>query len=149
MNEIIAKLKTPESCEQFAINVQQRSPELARAARRRAVELRAEAYGASTAAEREALEAIYAYEGVLSETKGKKIRANRTWQMIERLGIIPAVERIVSRPASSAGYEALVKMDMQDMAFEAVVLRYPHLFTDEAVTRSKERLTEWSGTSTV
>lgn len=42
--EVIDKLKTPEDCEQFASNVEKRgNPELAVAARRRAVELRAAA----------------------------------------------------------------------------------------------------------
>jgi hypothetical protein len=98
----IAKLKTPEACEQFAINVEERGkPELALAARRRAVELRAAAHGANTVAEREALEAVYAYERVLSTKRGKKIRASRTWQMIDRRGIIPAVEHVVTRNAES------------------------------------------------
>jgi hypothetical protein len=143
MDEVIAKFKTPESCEQFALNVEGRSPERAQAARRRAVELRAAAHGAGTDAEREALEAVYAYERVLSGTHGKKTRAARTWQMIERHGIIAAVERVVSRSADSAGYTALVKMGMHDMAFEAVVLRHRAVFSAEAVARSEERLRRW------
>ena len=83
MDDPIAKLKTPEDCEQFAINVEERGkPELALAARRRAVELRAAAHGASTAAEREALETVYAYERVLSTRHGRKTSASRTWPMI-------------------------------------------------------------------
>jgi hypothetical protein len=140
MDEVITKFKTPESCEQFALNVEARSPERAQAARRRAVELRAAAHGASNDAEREALEAVYAYERVLSGTHGKKTRASRTWQMIERHGIIATVERVVSRSADSAGYAALVKLGLQDMAFEAVVLRHPDLFSAQAVARSNERL---------
>ena len=143
MDEVIAKFKTPESCEQFALNVEARSPDRAQAARRRAVELRAAAHGANNDAEREALEAVYAYERVLSGTHGKKTRASRTWQMIDRHGILPAVERVVSRSADSAGYAALVKMGLQDMAFEAVVLRHPDLFSAEAVARSNERLRDW------
>ena len=77
MDERVARLKTPDECEQFALNVQARLPDLARAARRRAVELRAAAHGATSAAEREALEAVYAYERVLSQKRGKKIRASR------------------------------------------------------------------------
>ncbi len=125
MDERVARLKTPDECEQFALNVQARLPELARAARRRAVELRAGSHGAVSAAEREALEAVYAYERVLSMKRGKKIRASRTWQMIERHGIIGAVERAVSRSAETAGYTALVEMGMQDFSFEAVVVRHP------------------------
>ena len=138
----VAKLKTPEECEQFARNVEARGmPALARAARRRAVELRAAAHGAASDAEREALEAVYAYEGVLSRNhRGKKIRAARTWGMIERRGIIAAVEQVVSRKFESKGYTALVEMGMADKAFEAVVLRHPTVFSAEAVERSSKRI---------
>ena len=58
MDERVARLKTPEECEQFAINVSKRLPDLAKAAMRRAVELRAALHGASSDVEREALEAV-------------------------------------------------------------------------------------------
>ena len=142
-DERIAKLRTPKDCETYAINVEKRGkPELARAARRRAVELRALEHNAKSAAEREAFEAVYAYERVLSENKRKKIKASRTWQMIERRGLIPAVEHIVCQPKETKGYTALIEMGMQDMAFEAVVLRHPDLFSAEAVERSRARLGE-------
>lgn len=143
MDERIAKLATPEACEQFAINLEERGkPKLALDARRRAVELRAAAHGASTVAEREALEAVYAYERVLSTKRGRKTRASRTWQMIDRR-IIPAVEHVVTRNAESTGFTALVQMGMQDKAFEAVVLRHQDVFSAEAVRRSKERLSDF------
>lgn len=44
------------------------------------------------------------------------------------------------------GYTALVEMDLEDFAFEAVILRYPDLFSDDAVAKSKERLSEWENT---
>jgi hypothetical protein len=143
MDERLAKFRTPEDCEQFAINVQARLPDIAQAARRKAVVLRAAAYGAESVAEREAIEAVYAYERVLSDRKGKKIRASRTWQMIERHGIIEAVERAVSRPADPSGFTALAKIGMLDLAFESVVRRYPDVFSPEAVARSAERLQAW------
>jgi len=143
MDERISRLTTPEECEQVALNVESRLPELAREARRRAVELRAAAHGAKSEVEREALEAVYAYEKVLSMTKGKNVHASRTWQMIKRHGIIMAVERAVNRSKETAGYKALVKMGMQDFAFEAVICRHPNVFSREALKRSKERLKEW------
>jgi len=94
MDERVTRCETPEECEQFAINVQNRLPELAQSARRRAIELRAALYGAATASEQEAIQAVYAYERVLSEKRGKTVRASRTWQMIKRHGIIPAVEKV-------------------------------------------------------
>ena len=146
MDERIARLRTPEECEQFALNVQARKPDLARDARRRAVELKAASHGTTAVAERKALEAVYAYERVLSDKRGKKARASRTWQMIERHGIIEAVERAVNRIADPAGYTALAEMGMQDLAFEAVVVQHPDVFTPEAVARSAERLRSWSQT---
>ena len=143
MDDRISKLTTPEECEQLALNVEARLPELAREARCRAVELRAAAHGAASEAEREALEAVYAYEKVLSEKHGKNVRASRTWQMIKRHGIIIAVERAVNRPKETAGYKALVDMGMQDFAFEAVVCRHPSVFSPEALKRSQDRLKEW------
>ncbi|MDP6440050.1 MAG: hypothetical protein QGH74_10475 [Candidatus Brocadiia bacterium] len=144
MDERVARLKSPGECEQFIANVKDRLPELARLARRRAVELRAAAHEAKTDAEREAVQAVYAYEEGLFKQRGKRIRASRTWQMIEKHGIIGAVERVVNRRSESAGYKTLVEMGMQDMSFEAVVLRHPAAFSPEAAKRSAERLQEWN-----
>jgi len=144
VDERIARLKSPEECEQLALNVTARLPELAQAARRRAIELRAAAHGAESDAEEEALQAVYAYERVLSSRHGKKVLAARTWQMIKRDGIIKAVEKAVNRKADASGYKALAAMSLQNMAFEAVVLRHPGVFSREAVERSAERLKNWA-----
>src|SRR4030042_4953987 len=104
MDERVRRLRTPEEGEQFIKNVQERYPALAIEARRKAVELRAAAHGAQTAAEREALRAVYAYEEALSAKNGRKTKASRTWQMIKRHGIIKAVERAVNRKHETLGY---------------------------------------------
>jgi hypothetical protein len=143
VDERVARLKTPAECEQFILNVQARLPELAQQARRRAVELRAAAHGADRTVEREALQAVYAYEEILAKRHGKRVGASRTWQMIKRHGIIGAVERAVNRKDTTTGYKALVEMNMPDFAFEAVVLRHPMHFSAEAVRRSEERLKNW------
>lgn len=144
MDERVKNLKTPEQCEIFARNATERDrPDLADEARIRAVQLRAEAYGAQTDAETEAIQAIYAYEEVLTQKNGKRTRASRTWPMIKRYGIIEAVERAVNREVAPQGYTALVEMGLEEYAFEAVILRYPDVFSDEAVERSKKRLSEW------
>lgn len=147
MDERVAKLKTPEECERFAKNALERNRrDLTDQARKRAVELRAASYGAETQAERECLEAIYAYEEVLTAKNDRKTRASRTWQMIERHGILGAVERAVNREAETAGYTALLEMGLQDYAFEAVVVRYPKLFSPETVQRSQARVNDWKRT---
>ena len=79
---------------------------------------------------------------MLSRKNGRRTRATRTWQVIERRGILGAVERAVIRPTQTAGYELLVQMGLADFAFEAVVLRHPEQFSQEAVGRSKDRMRE-------
>lgn len=144
MDDRVKKIDTPEKCEIFAKNcVEHGREDLAQEAKERAVQLRAEAYGAETQAEREALEAVYAYEEVLSTKNGKKTRAGRTWQMITRHGIIGAVERAVNRPTETQGYTALVEMSLENYAFENVILRHPCLFSEQAVQISRERIEQW------
>jgi hypothetical protein len=140
MDATIARLDTPEKLEQFAINVE---PLHAQRARRRAIELRAAKHGAESDVERECLEAIYAYERAETQIRKKKFRASRTWPMLQRRGIIPAVDFVVTRPNETTGYRTLMEMGLQDMAFEAVVLRHPDKFTPEAVEASRRRLKAW------
>ncbi|WP_415878128.1 hypothetical protein [Methylomonas sp. TEB] len=144
MDERVLKLKTPRDCEVFAKNATDRGrPDLAQEARQRSVQLKAESYGAKTEAERECLKAVNAYEEVLSAKNGKNTKASSTWQMIKKHGILPAVERAVNRPQETAGYTALLEMGLEDYAFEAVVVKYPDLFSEEAVARCTERIQGW------
>ncbi|WP_199753495.1 hypothetical protein [Luteimonas cucumeris] len=125
----------------FAKNAKKKSrDDLVLQAKQRAVELRAAAYGAASDAERECLEAVYAYEEVLSAKNGKRTRASRTWQMIKRYGVIAATERAVDRPDETAGFAALQEVGLGRYAFEAVILRHPSLFSESAVARSRERM---------
>jgi hypothetical protein len=60
--------------------------------------------------------------------------------MVDKYGIIGAVERIVTRPDDATGYRVLVEMGMEDMAFEAIVLRHPDVFSSQAVEHSRLRM---------
>jgi hypothetical protein len=60
--------------------------------------------------------------------------------MIKRHGIIPAIERAVNRTDDSAGFTALVTMGMEDLAFEAIVIRHRELFSSETVERGRTLL---------
>ncbi|MDR0279414.1 MAG: hypothetical protein LBJ37_16165 [Paucimonas sp.] len=147
MDDRITKIDSPEKCEIFAKNaIKNGRQDLANEALLRATELRAESYGAATQAEKEALQAIYAYEETLRVKNGKKTRATRTWQMIERHGIIESVNRAVCRTAETQGYRALLDMGLGKFAFEAVILRFPEVFSTEAVQVSRERLSNWEST---
>jgi hypothetical protein len=129
MDSRVERLTTPDECQVFIRNARARGREdLAREAIRRFLELSAKAYGASAAVEQEYLDAVYAYEELLSVRGGKRVYAARTWQMIKRHGILGAVERVVSRPDDAAGYTALLSMGLEEFAFEAVVSRHPDAF---------------------
>ena len=64
--------------------------------------------------------------------------------MINRHGIIHAVERAVNRPEETQGYKALADMGMLDYAFENVVLRHRELFITETVERAKTHVENWN-----
>jgi len=144
MDVKVERLKTPEECAIFEKNVLERGrPDLAIESRKRAIELRAEKYGAKTDVEMECLKAVYAYERVLTARNGKATRASRTWQMIERHGILGAVERAVNRKAETIGFTALLEVGLEDYAFESVVVRNPTSFSEEVLQRSQTRVDEW------
>lgn len=143
IKDVIDTLETPAECDQLIKNVEKRDPEKAKRALRKKIELQAVKHGAKSDAEREALQVIYAYEEVLTKLKGRKTRASRTWQLVKNHGIIGAVEKAVNRKDETAGYKVLVEMGMQDLAFEVIVLRYPHLFSPEARAISDKRLKDW------
>ncbi len=68
----IVRLKTPEACEQFAINVEKRGkPDLANEARRHAVELLAGKHGAATPATLDGWQTTYAYEIHVLDPRGR------------------------------------------------------------------------------
>ena len=86
------------------------------------------------------VDAVHAYEEVLSYKSGKNTKANRTWPMFRDKGIIPAVESIVINRGDAIGYELLVAMGLANISFEAVVSRNPSIFSAEAVRIAEERL---------
>ena len=144
MDDRVKSLRTPAECEIFAKNALERDrPDLAEEAGVRWVQLKAEAHGAESKAEMEALQAIYAYEKVLQHRNGKKVSAAKIWQMVKRHGIIEAVERAVNRKSETQGYTSLAEVGLQEFAFEAIILRYPDLFSEAAVQISKDRMKDW------
>lgn len=138
MDDIISKLRTPEECIQFA----KKCTDLAREARRRAIELRALTHGNSSVVETELWKALYAYEEVLSKKNKRRTPASRTRQMISRYGIVGAAERAVNRRIEAMGYKVLVDMGLQDLTFEAVIVRFPEEFSQQIVKLARSRLEE-------
>jgi hypothetical protein len=102
----IPKCSSPEGYEQSAINVEGHSPEKAQEARRQAVRMRAEQYGAKTEAERECLQAIFAYEWTLFKKHRKRQKAAYTWRMVGERGIIPPSSMPCQRARTRRAFEA-------------------------------------------
>lgn len=142
MNKSLPNLQTPKECWQFA----KMYPDLASEAYRRAIELRVLKYvdlhGEINKLEKELLKAIYAYEDVLSESKHKRISAGRTWGMVKRYGIIEAAEKAVKSKDRKSGWATLVKMGLQDLTFESIILRFPSSFKKDVVLHAASRLDE-------
>ena len=138
MDDIIRKLKTPEECLLFA----EIFTDLARVTMRRAIELRAINLGNKSEVETALWEAILAYEEVLSKKNGKRTLASRTRQMIKRHGIIGAAERAVNRKIEAMDYKVLVDIGLHDLTFEAVIVRFPEVFSQQIVELARSRLEE-------
>ena len=79
-------------------------------------------------AEAAALRAIYAYEEALSYTRGKRIRATGTWQLVNRHGLLTAVrKRLQSRNGDNI-QPVLAELGMEDYSFSAVEAAFPDAF---------------------
>jgi hypothetical protein len=63
--------------------------------------------------------------------------------MVRKHGILAAAERAVDRGSETVGFSALAEMGLLEYAFEAVILRFPELFSARAVDRAKSRISEW------
>jgi hypothetical protein len=143
MDYRVERLKTPADCEIFAQNATVRNhPDLALEARRKAIHLKASTHETASPLEAEGFVGVYAYEALLARKSGKKTRATATWQAIKRYGIIEAVQRAVSRPAGEPGEVTLRDLGLEDLGFEALVLRHEGVFSEAAVTVAKARLAE-------
>jgi hypothetical protein len=141
MDYRVERLRTPAECESFAKNAIARNhPELALAARRKAIDLQAATHETSSAVEAEAFAAVYAYEALLTRRNGKKTRATGTWQAVRRYGIIEAIQRAVSAPPDKPGAVTLRDLGFEDLAFEALVMRHEAAFSAAAIEASKARL---------
>lgn len=77
---------------------------------------------------------ILLYESYLSSC------AIRTRQMIERKGVIKALEQLVQSADYQQGFRKLHEHNQLDKSFEALVIKYSDLFSKNAITWAKFRL---------
>jgi hypothetical protein len=143
MDYRVERLRTPAECESFAKNAIARNrPELALAAQRKAIDMKASTHEPSSALEAEGFAAVYAYEALLTRRNGKKTRASGTWAAVRRYGIVEAIERAVCRPSDGTDAVALRDLGLEDLAFEALVVRHEASFSAAAIAFAKARLAD-------
>ena len=141
MDPLVQRLRTSEECQIFMQNAgNQGRLDLVKEARLRSLQLKANHHLDISEVERECLMAVYAYEEVLAQKNGRKTRANRTWQVIERYGVVAGIERLVCKQNESSGFTVLSSLGLADYLFENVVLRNADAFSEEAMIASKARL---------
>ena len=131
MHELVMRINDPEKCYVFARNATRNGhPELALQVHRRAVDLRAEAYGTQSEVEFAAVRAILAYEEALGYAKGKRTRATGTWQMVSRGGLVSAVAKRLASKGGEDVADTLKQLGMEDYSFEAVREAFPEAFAE-------------------
>jgi hypothetical protein len=91
------------------------------------------------------VEAIYAYEEVLSARQGKRVAATRTWEIARKQGPFTAVDKAVARAEDEAVYATLVELGLERFSFEAIVAAHPDEFSFEAVQQSRARMARRHG----
>ena len=78
--------------------------------------------------------AIESYEEAIGHA------ASRTRNMIEQHGEIEALSRLMLSPDIQQGFKVLRDRHQLDKTFEAVVLRFQHLFHTDAIQAAEWRL---------
>jgi hypothetical protein len=141
MDHRVERLRTPAECASFARNaVAKNRPDLALEANRKSVNLNVATHEALTPLEADGFAAVYAYEALLTHRNGKKMRAASTWQDIKSRGIVAAITKVVSRRSQTDNRSELRAIGLEDLTFEAFVVRNEASFSADTVQLSKERL---------
>lgn len=121
MHELVMRIKEPAKCYVFAQNAINRGHEnLAVEAYRRAVDLRAEEHEVENEAELMALKSFYAYEEALSYGERRRKRATGTWQMVNKYGILPTLEKRLNAKGIDEVMSRLKDLKMEDYSFHSV-----------------------------
>ena len=125
MHELVERIRKPELCYVFAQNAINRGhADLAVQAYRRAVDLRAAEHDVSSEAELMALKSFYAYEEALSHGLRRRKRATGTWQMVNRLGILPTLDKRLNSKDAEGVLPKLKELKLEDYSFQAIAKAY-------------------------
>jgi hypothetical protein len=122
----------------FMVNAKSRSDVVYDAAFQRLVTVQAK--GPVGSAERDLWKVIHAIEELKREDSGKTVRLSYLRRDIEKLGIIPAINKLVSKPGPSERFQELIERGYPQLTAEAVVLKHPADFSPQSVELSEKRL---------
>lgn len=84
---------------------------------------------------------IAAIEEIKRQDAGKTVRLSYLRRDIQKLGMVPAMDKLVSKPDASERFEDLIARNLPELTAEAVVMRHTSDFSADAIARSSERLT--------
>jgi hypothetical protein len=107
----------------------------------RLCQLSAEEFNPQSDVERDCMVALAAYEQVLEEKHGKRIKATYIRRSIRKNGIIEAISSTVLKGDHTDGFKTLLSFGKSSFAFENVVLKYTDVF-DESVSNSARKTLE-------
>jgi hypothetical protein len=91
-------------------------------------------------AEHDLWSAIHATEEMKRREAGRRSLLGPLRRDIQKLGLVPAIDKLVSKPGPSERFEELIGRGYPELTAEAVVVAHPARFGAEARERSEERL---------
>ena len=83
---------------------------------------------------------IHALEDTLTIERCRTTRLQRTRNAIKDESELATVKKLLMKASVSEGFGMLRDRRMLDLTFEAVALRHPELFSDEELSRARQRL---------
>ncbi len=143
-SDALARIKVtgePEKLRALMINARRLDvPAVYDAAFRRLAHVQAE--GEPGSVEHAMWTAINAIEEIKRADAGKTVRLSYLRRDIQKLGMVPAMDKLVSKDGPSERFEELIARDFPELTAEAVVMRHTGSFSEDAVARSSERLAD-------
>ena len=109
----------------------------------RFVEISATSEEARSEVDQALFTALYAYEFLRSQEKGRTTRSTYLRRKIKDTDIVTAVSGSVLKGRKTSGLRSLLDMDRLDMSFEAVIIKYETEFDPAVVTAARKTLAEF------
>lgn len=142
MDERVTRVKTSQEARQLAKNAHVVGRlDIEAQALEYAKKLQAQEEGYTTPAELAIADVLYTYEEVQSRLKdGTNYRAKRLRGMLKKYGPLQTAEQLALNPIRSAGFDMLEGEGQQDMTIEAIIVKYPDEFSEDALHAARARL---------